>query len=60
MTVLKKRQGFAANTERRNCRRAVIALSLIAIAAMGRVARAQDAAHPDAGVAWPAHWQNNR
>jgi porin len=37
-----KSRGFAASTERRNFRRAVIALSLIALAAMGRAARAQD------------------
>ena len=43
--------GFAATTERRNFRRAVIALSLIALAAMGRAARAQDGAEADTGLA---------
>ena len=43
--------GFAANTERRNFRHAVIALSLIALAAMGRAARAQDDAAADNGLA---------
>jgi len=43
--------GFAANTEQRDCRRAVIALSLIALAAMGRAARAQDVEEAARGLA---------
>jgi hypothetical protein len=49
-----KSSGFAANTERRNCRRAVFALTLIALAAIGRAARADEAG--DSGLAvksWP-------
>ena len=37
--------------ERRNCRRVVCAVSLLALAAFGRVARAQDGADEDAGLA---------
>ena len=36
--------GQAASNERRNCRRVVFALSLIALAAMGRAARAEEVA----------------
>ena len=43
-----KSNGFVANTERRNFRRAVFALSLIALAAIGRAARAEEA---DSGLA---------
>ena len=39
-----KSSAFAVSTERRNFRRAVLALSLIALAAIGRAARADDAA----------------
>ena len=46
-----KSSGFAANTERRNFRRAVFALSLIALAALGRAARADDGEGSDTGLA---------
>jgi porin len=44
--------GALANTERRNFRRAVLALSLIALAAIGRAARADDGA--DTGLSLSA------
>jgi porin len=37
--------------ERRNCRRVVLAVSLLALAALGRAARAQDGAEEDTGLA---------
>ena len=49
-----KSSGFAASTERRNFRRAVFALSLIALAAIGRAARAQEEAGEGSGLALSA------
>ena len=45
-----KSSGFAANTERRNFRRVVFAVSLLALAALGRAARADEGADADTGL----------
>jgi hypothetical protein len=47
-----KSSGCAAITERRNCRRAVFALTLIALAAIGRAARADEGADLSIDDAW--------
>lgn len=46
-----KSSALAVNRERRNCRRAVIALSLIGLAALGRSGRAEEAVNADTGFA---------